>query len=219
MGKWATIFKGGKYIFNNPATRSLGGAVIHPQRTLVGAGRAVKTATVGAGVGYLGWEALVNDKPVVRTVADIAIGSDNVDAVVDTTSKTVDSVQETVRDVKESVSGLSGTVQQANSTFGGISDFLKNVCGGNGFIAYGRFDEDCCCAVVVNCSDNAISLSVPVWELGVPRDGAVMQRKFFCGGGGFNCDEEEGNVRFGRLFVTLPEQSACVYYYNFKDEF
>ena len=138
MGKWATILKGGKYIFNNPATRSLGGAVIHPQRTLVGAGRAVKTATVGAGVGYLSWEALVNDKPVVRTVADIAIGSDNVDAVVDTTSKTVDSVQETVRDVKESVSGLSGTVQQANSTFGGISDFLKNVCGGNGADMFGN---------------------------------------------------------------------------------
>lgn len=96
---------------------------------------------------------------------------------------------------------------------------IKKLDAGNGFIAYGRFDEDCCCAVVVNCSDNAISLSVPVWELGVPRDGAVMQRKFFCGGGGFNCDEEEGNVRFGRLFVTLPEQSACVYYYNFKDEF
>lgn len=105
----------------------------------MGAGRAVKTATVGAGVGYLGWEALVNDKPVVRTVADIAIGSDNVDAVVDTTSKTVDSVQETVRDVKESVSGLSGTVQQANSTFGGISDFLKNVCGGNGADMFGNF--------------------------------------------------------------------------------
>lgn len=126
MGKWATILKGGKYVFINPATRSLGGAVIHPQRTL-------------AGAGYLGWEALVNDKPVVRTVADIAIGKDNVDAVVDTTGNAVDSVQETMRDVKESVSGLNGTVQQANSTFGGISEFLKNVCGGNGADMFGNF--------------------------------------------------------------------------------
>lgn len=71
MGKWSTILKGGKYVINNPATRSLGGAVIHPQRTLAGAGKALKSATVGAGLGYLGWESLVNDKPVVRTVADI----------------------------------------------------------------------------------------------------------------------------------------------------
>ncbi|MFR8357143.1 MAG: hypothetical protein ACLVEJ_16960 [Parabacteroides sp.] len=139
MGKWATILKGGKYVFNNPATRSLGGAVIHPQRTLAGAGTALKSATLGAGMGYLGWEALVNDKPVVRTVADIAIGKDNVDAVVDTTGNAVDSVQEAVRDVKESVSGLNGTVQQANSTFGGISEFLKNVCGGNGADMFGNF--------------------------------------------------------------------------------
>ena len=105
----------------------------------MGAGRAVKTATVGAGVGYLGWEALVNDKPVVRTVADIAIGKENVDAMVDTTGKAARSVQETVRDVKESVSGLNGTVRQANSTFGGISEFLKNVCGGNGADMFGNF--------------------------------------------------------------------------------
>lgn len=139
MGKWSTILKGGRYVINNPATHSLGGAVIHPQRTLVGAGRAVKTATIGAGVGYLGWEALVNDKPVVRTVADIAIGKENVDAMVDTTGKAARSVQETVRDVKESVSGLNGTGRQANSTFGGISEFLKNVCGGNGADMFGNF--------------------------------------------------------------------------------
>lgn len=139
MGKWSTILKGGKYVINNSATRSLGGAVIHPQRTLAGAGKALKSATVGAGLGYLGWESLVNDKPVVRTVADITIGKDNVDAVVDTASKTVDSVQDAVRDVKKSVSGLNGTVQQANSTFGGISDFLKNVCGGNGTDMFSNF--------------------------------------------------------------------------------
>ena len=139
MGKWSTILKGGKYVINNPATRSLGGAGIHPQRTLAGAGKALKSATVGAGLGYLGWESLVNDKPVVRTVADITIGKDNVDAVVDTASKTVDSVQDAVRDVKKSVSGLNGTVQQANSTFGGISDFLKNVCGGNGTDMFSNF--------------------------------------------------------------------------------
>ena len=139
MGKWSAVLKGGKYLINNPLTRSVGSAITNPQKTLVGAGRAVKTATIGAGVGYIGWEALVNDKPVVRTVADVAIGKDNVDAVVDTTSNTMDSVKETVSDVKETVSGLQGTVQQANSTFGGISEFLKNIFGGNGTNMFGNF--------------------------------------------------------------------------------
>ncbi|MCH5239477.1 MAG: antitoxin [Muribaculaceae bacterium] len=139
MGKWSAVLKGGKYLINNPLTRSVGSAITSPQKTLVGAGRAVKTATIGAGVGYIGWEALVNDKPVVRTVADVAIGKDNVDAVVDTTSNTMDSVKETVSDVKETVSGLQGTVQQANSTFGGISEFLKNIFGGNGTNMFGNF--------------------------------------------------------------------------------
>lgn len=92
---------------------------------------------------------------------------------------------------------------------------VKKLDAGNGFIAYGRFDENECCAVIINCSDNEISLSVPVWEIGVPRDGAKMTSKFYCGDYGFDCTEEDEEVKFGRLFVTLPEKSACVYYYSF----
>ena len=92
---------------------------------------------------------------------------------------------------------------------------VKKLDAGNGFIAYGRFDESGCCAVVINCADSEISLSVPVWEIGVPRDGAVMTSRFFCGNGGFDCAESEAEVRFGRLFVTLPEKSARVYCYDF----
>ncbi len=93
---------------------------------------------------------------------------------------------------------------------------VKPLDAGNGYIAYGRFDKNDCCVVVLNCLDNEISLSVPVWEIGVPRDGAKMTRKFFCGGWDFSTVETESEVKYGRLFVTLPEQSACVYCYNFE---
>lgn len=146
MSKWSailktgtTLLKGGKYVVNNPATRSLADAAIHPQRTLIGAGRAIKTATVGAGIGYLGWETLVNDKPVVRTVADAVLGKGAVDSAITTTENAVQTFQDTARDVQESVSGLNGAVQQSQSVFGGISDFLKNICGGNGADMFGNF--------------------------------------------------------------------------------
>ena len=85
-----------------------------------------------------------------------------------------------------------------------------------GYIAYGRFDENCCCAVIINCTDNELSLSVPVWEIGVPHEGATMTMKFACGGWGYTEYEEKEIVRHGRLFVTLPEKCGCVYYYEFK---
>ncbi len=93
---------------------------------------------------------------------------------------------------------------------------LKKLDAGMGYIAYGRFDENCCCAVIINCTDNELSLSVPVWEIGVPHEGATMTMKFACGGWGYTEYEEKETVRHGRLFVTLPEKCGCVYYYEFK---
>lgn len=71
---------------------------------------------------------------------------------------------------------------------------------------------------VINCTDNEISLSVPVWELGIPHNGAAMTLKFACGGWGYTEEEENSEVRHGRLFLTLPEKSGCVYHYSFKEE-
>ncbi|MBD5632264.1 MAG: glycoside hydrolase family 13 protein [Clostridia bacterium] len=95
---------------------------------------------------------------------------------------------------------------------------IKRLDAGNGFIAYGRFDEDECCAVVINTNDVEISLSVPVWEIGVEREGRKMTRKFFCSDCEFSLDEQQFEVRHGRLFVTLPEQSGAVYYYKYKED-
>lgn len=95
---------------------------------------------------------------------------------------------------------------------------LKPLDAGNGYIAYGRFDENECCAVIINCNDCEISLTVPVWELGVPHECEKMTLKFACGGWGFTEGGEKSEIRHGRLFVTLPEQSGAVFYYSKETE-
>ncbi|MDE7401131.1 MAG: alpha-glycosidase, partial [Clostridia bacterium] len=91
---------------------------------------------------------------------------------------------------------------------------IKKLDAGNGFISYGRFDGDDCAVVIINCTDGELDLSVPVWEIGVPT-GAEMTRKFLCGEN--SSSEKQSKVKYGRLFVTLPAKSGCVYHYNFKD--
>lgn len=51
------------------SAKSMGNSVIHPSQTLNHAGKAVKTATVGGAVGYVGWEKLTTDKSVTRIVS------------------------------------------------------------------------------------------------------------------------------------------------------
>lgn len=139
MSKWSTILRIGRKVVDNPATRSLGQSVASPAKTLSAAGSAVKSATIGAGVGYVGWQALVNDKPVVRTVADVAIGSDNVDAVVETTSNAVDKAGELVRGTGEAISNVAEGAKQSTSMLGGIYDFMQNMTGGQGGNMFSNF--------------------------------------------------------------------------------
>ena len=92
---------------------------------------------------------------------------------------------------------------------------LKKLDAGNGYIIYGRFDETDCAAVVINCTDAEMNLSVPVWELGVPT-GAVMTRALITHANGFDTDAEQNRVNHGRLFVNLSAKSGCIYHYKFQ---
>lgn len=92
---------------------------------------------------------------------------------------------------------------------------IKRLDAGNGFITYGRFDETDAAAVIINCTDGELHLSVPVWELGVPT-GATMTRRMITDGEGFYVEPKTCEVKHGRLFITLPAKSGCVYAYNFK---
>lgn len=119
--------------------KSIGGAVLHPSQTLRGAGSAVKTATVGAAAGYVGWEKLTTDKSVVRIVSDAVIGEDATNvigstarAATDTVSTLTDKAEQTFENVNRATSDLS-------STLDGASDFLGSVSNGNGGNMLGNF--------------------------------------------------------------------------------
>ena len=139
MAGWARILGFGKKLVNNSATRSLGGAVVHPQRTLAGLGRATKTAVVGGGMGYLAWENIVNDKPVVRTVADVLVGEENVDKGMEMAGQAADRVEQAVDQAGEALQGVKEGVSTMNQTWGGIGTFLGNLTGGNGLDMFGNF--------------------------------------------------------------------------------
>lgn len=80
---------------------------------------------------------------------------------------------------------------------------------GNGYIAYGRFDGEDAVAVIVNNTDGEIALTVPVWQLGVSRTDTLALK--YCVGYGEQSPAHIREVKFGRMYLTLPPRSGCVY--------
>jgi hypothetical protein len=138
MGKWSSILKLGSKAANSSAARTVGGAVIHPQRTLMGVGAATKTAVVGTGMGYVAWESIVNDKPVVRTIGDTLIGEKAVDKTVDAASSVADTVGTVTGKVGDTLKSVNEATSSVTETWGGIGSFLRNITGGNGLNMFGN---------------------------------------------------------------------------------
>ena len=91
---------------------------------------------------------------------------------------------------------------------------IKALDAGNGYVAYGRFDARDCAAVIINNNDKEITLSVPVWEMGAKWTDRLALN--FCVGFEGHSPEHILDVRFGRMVVTLPPKSGCVYGKAFK---
>ena len=75
---------------NLATVETTGKAVLHPQQTLKGAGTALKTATVGGALGYVGWQKLTTDDSVVGIVSDALIGKENTEAIGNTIQETTE---------------------------------------------------------------------------------------------------------------------------------
>lgn len=112
---------------------------MHPQRTLTGLGNAAKTAVVGGGMGYLAWEKLVNDKPVIRAAADLLTGEETVDKGLEIARNATDKITDVADKTGESLQGISQSVSSMNTTWGGVGTFLRNMTGGNGMNMIGNF--------------------------------------------------------------------------------
>ena len=111
--------------------KSMGNAVLHPSQTLRGAGQAVKTATLGGAVGYVGWKKLTTDESVVRIVSDAVIGKPVTNAL----ANTADGVRELTGKAGEAVGAVSGI----NSKLDGVSNFLRETSNGGGMNLFGNF--------------------------------------------------------------------------------
>lgn len=141
MGFWNTVLKYGGKAAKGVGTataatgKSVGKAVLTPSQTLRGAGQAVKTATIGGAVGYVGWEKLTSDKSVVRIVSDAVVGESVTDAI----AGTADNVREMKDKAGEAVSAVSGAVAGIDNKLDGVSNFLRGASGGGLSDMFGNF--------------------------------------------------------------------------------
>lgn len=134
MGFWNNVLKVGMKTARGTGhaigatAKATGSAVLHPQRTLAGAGNAMKTAAAGGAVGYVAWEKLTTDKSVARIVSDAVIGKE----ATDTIAGTADDVRELKEKAGEAVDAANGVAKDVGGLTGGIGNFIRNLSGGNG---------------------------------------------------------------------------------------
>lgn len=134
MGFWSSLLKyGGKAARGTGHVigvtgKTIGSAALHPQRTLMGAGKAMQTAAVGSAAGYVTWEKLTTDKSVARIVGDAVIGENATEAV----AQTANDVQRLTGKAGEAVDAVNTVAGKMDTQFSGISDFFRNMFGGGG---------------------------------------------------------------------------------------
>lgn len=115
--------------------RIVGYPLMHPQRTLRGAGRTTSAVVVGAGAGYVGWEKLTTDKSLTRIVGDAVIGKEACDTVSDTAASAAKIPGKTL----DTVDGLTKSLDGATSQMSGIGKFVDTMTSGNLLDCIGSF--------------------------------------------------------------------------------
>lgn len=138
MGFWSSLLKTGSKAAGATG-KAVGGAVLHPSQTLRGAGSALKTATVGAAAGYVGWEKLTTDKSVVRIVSDAVIGEEATNTISGTAKSAGDKVSQLTDKAEQTIANVNQATSSLSSTLNGASNFLGSISSGNGGNMLGNF--------------------------------------------------------------------------------
>lgn len=89
---------------------------------------------------------------------------------------------------------------------------LKYVDSDYNFLAYGRFNKQGQCLVLINNNDHAIEKSLFVWELGTPKHGK-MKVLLWTDEMGYNLKPKAYEVVAGKIRIQLPKNSAVVLKY------
>lgn len=86
----------------------------------------------------------------------------------------------------------------------------KPLVSGRDFLCYGRFNENNAVITAVNTSDNDITLSIPVWQLGT-KDGDVFERLIETYREFYNCGRIKAEQDKGEICITVKANSSVIY--------
>jgi hypothetical protein len=131
MSIWSNIARRAGRVITYPIT--------HPGTTAQVVGKSTKTAVVGGGLGYLAWENVVNDKPVIRTASDVLVGKETTEKVSDVMTGTVDGVGKVVTGAGNLVEDAGNMLSGSNNSMGGLGNFFQGLFSGNGLGMIGDF--------------------------------------------------------------------------------
>ncbi len=157
MGFWSSIAKGassmakgaGEHVFK-PIGRSAVNTVANPTTAVGNVAKTAKVAALPAAGGYLAWQNLANDKSVLESVKDVAIGEDKsaVEAASDVligekNTERIGNAIDSVAGVADKASETLDTVNSATNSMSagsgggmldGIGSFFKNISSGDGLL-------------------------------------------------------------------------------------
>lgn len=134
MSIWSNIARRAGRIITYPVT--------HAGTTVQAVGKTTKTAVVGGGLGYMAWESVVNDKPVVKTASDILVGKETTEKVSDVVTGTVDGVGKVVSGAGNLVEDAGNMLSGANNSTNGVGKFFQGLFTGNGLGMIGDFFQN-----------------------------------------------------------------------------
>lgn len=134
MSIWSSIARRAGRIITYPVT--------HAGTAVQAVGKTTKTAFVGGGLGYMAWESVVNDKPVVRTASDILVGKETTEKVSDVVTGTVDGVGKVVTGAGNLVEDAGNMLSETNNSTSGVGKFFQGLFTGNGLGMIGDFFQN-----------------------------------------------------------------------------
>lgn len=131
MSIWSSIARRAGRIITYPVT--------HAGSTVQVVGKTTKNAVVGGGLGYLAWENVVNDKPIIQTASEVLVGKETTEKVSDVVSGTVNGVGKVVSGAGNLVEDAGNMLSGSNNSTGGVGKFFQGLFTGNGLDMIGDF--------------------------------------------------------------------------------
>lgn len=131
MSIWSSIARRAGRIVTYPVT--------HAGTAVQTVGKTTKTAVVGGGLGYMAWESVVNDKPIVKTASEVLVGKETTEKVSGVVTGTVNGVGKVVTGAGTLVEDAGNMLSTTNNSTSGVSKFFQGLFTGNGLSMIGDF--------------------------------------------------------------------------------